>query len=633
MELNYFKDGTFFLGVNYWASHAGTMMWRDWRPEIVEKDMKELAANGVKVIRAFPLWCDFQPITKLLGGEGVVNEISHGERFLDQRDPADRAGVSKVMIERFKTFCGFADKYGIKLIIALLNGWMSGRDFIPPALVGHDYLTDPFALKWELKFVKYFVSELKSQKNIILWEPGNECNCLGKVNTESEAFVWMGLITDAIRSVDPTRPVASGMHGLFGNWNIAQQAEFCEYLTIHPYVLFTPYCNEDGLLSARAIQHAAAELTLYSDISGKPCFVEEIGSLCSTFGDDETVAKFVRAGLFNAWAHNGYGYLWWCGFDQMHLTNAPYEWCDVERELGIMRVDHTPKPLAKEFAKFTEVIEKLPFKLPVRKRDAICLLDSRHWSVAFGSFLLAKRAGIELKFAEKSMVAEDCKLYLIPGSPCLDFLRKTVSDDLYAKIENGATAFITADLNVISQLEKWIGCRSKGRVQASSSKVTFQGKEYALACTYKMKLEAVDAEVLAYDEKGLPAFVYHKIGKGGVYYLNACLERSFGESSGVTLCGEEGVEVFYRYIAEKIGITHNVTKTNPLLDVTEHDLNESESVVVVMNNTEDNLSDVLKVNGVTLNEVYYGKAESTNEGIFVNADAADCVIFSVRNEA
>ena len=632
MAKNYFDEKEFFLGANYWASHAGTMMWSDWRPDIVERDMQTLAGYGIKVVRAFPLWADFQPITKLLGGNGGVNEISHGERFLDQRNPADRAGVSKVMIERFKTFCQIADKYGIKLIIALLNGWMSGRDFVPPALIGHDYITDPVALKWEIKFVKYFVSELKDQDNIIVWEAGNECNCLGTVNQESQAYVWTALITDAIRSVDPIRPIASGMHGLFGDWNIAQQAEFCDYLTTHPYTLFTPYCDMDGLISVRAIQHIAAESTLYSDISGKPCFVEEIGTLSSVMGDDETSGKFARAGLFNAWAHNGYGYLWWCAFDQLHLQHAPYEWCEVERELGMIRGDNTPKSIAEEYKKFNELIQSLPFKLPERKRDAVCLLDSRQWSIAFGAFLLAKRAGIELKFAEKVNIVEESPLYIIPGSPCLDFMRKSIADDLYNKIENGATAFISADFNAFSQFEKWTGCRSKGRVRVCSTTVVFEGKEYQLSCDYKLKLEAIEAQVLAYDNEGIPAFVYKRIGNGGVYYLNARLERSFGESTGVAACSKQGVEVFYQYIAKRVGLIHNVTKTNPLLDITEHVLDENETIIVVMNNTENDIADVLSLNGVALNKVYYGKVKPNKAGISVNVPNADAIIFSVRKE-
>lgn len=56
------KDGNFVVGCNYWASYAGTHMWQNWKPEIIEKDFKQLSENGIKVLRVFPLWPEFQPI-------------------------------------------------------------------------------------------------------------------------------------------------------------------------------------------------------------------------------------------------------------------------------------------------------------------------------------------------------------------------------------------------------------------------------------------------------------------------------------------------------------------------------------------------------------------------------------------
>ena len=57
-----FDLGKFFTGCNYWASHAGTNMWHDWRPDIVEQDFKALSEANIKVLRIFPLWSDFQPL-------------------------------------------------------------------------------------------------------------------------------------------------------------------------------------------------------------------------------------------------------------------------------------------------------------------------------------------------------------------------------------------------------------------------------------------------------------------------------------------------------------------------------------------------------------------------------------------
>ena len=55
---------SFAIGVNYWDSRSGTDMWKNWDFETVDADFAALAAVGVKNIRVFPNWRDFQPIRK-----------------------------------------------------------------------------------------------------------------------------------------------------------------------------------------------------------------------------------------------------------------------------------------------------------------------------------------------------------------------------------------------------------------------------------------------------------------------------------------------------------------------------------------------------------------------------------------
>ena len=51
-----FRSGEFFVGCNYWSKNAGMYMWRDWRPDVVEREICELAKNGKRRIgRVAPL--------------------------------------------------------------------------------------------------------------------------------------------------------------------------------------------------------------------------------------------------------------------------------------------------------------------------------------------------------------------------------------------------------------------------------------------------------------------------------------------------------------------------------------------------------------------------------------------------
>src|SRR5512137_1083359 len=132
MPFSLASPGSFVVGCNYWASHAGTRMWSDWQPAVVDADLQQLAGAGLQVLRVFPLWPDFQPLTLLRGGAGAPVEYRFGEEPLPD-DECGRAGVSQAALERFAAFADLAQARGLQLVVGLVTGWMSGRLFVPPA--------------------------------------------------------------------------------------------------------------------------------------------------------------------------------------------------------------------------------------------------------------------------------------------------------------------------------------------------------------------------------------------------------------------------------------------------------------------------------------------------------------------
>ena len=55
----------FMIGCNYWDSKHGTDMWRYYDREVIIDDLKKISACGVKYMRVFPNWRDFQPVMRL----------------------------------------------------------------------------------------------------------------------------------------------------------------------------------------------------------------------------------------------------------------------------------------------------------------------------------------------------------------------------------------------------------------------------------------------------------------------------------------------------------------------------------------------------------------------------------------
>ena len=612
------SPGTFLTGANYWASHAGTNMWRNWDEKVVEKDFKLLSANGIQALRVFPLWPDFQPITMLKGGGNHPREIRFGEEPLPDTE-AGRAGVNEVMIQRFRKMADLAEKYKLALVVGIVTGWMSGRYYTPPALEDKHVYTDPLSLRWQSRFVKYFVKSLKDAPAIKAWDLGNECNCMGGVESSSVAYSWTAFITNAIRSEDTSRPVVSGMHSLTaeernGKWTIQDQAELTEILTTHPYPQFTPYARFDPCDTIRSVFHAVSETRFYGEVGNRSAFIEEIGTLGPMIAGYEKTRSYTKNVLWNAWAHDCRGFFWWCAFDQEHLAHAPYDWNSCERELGMFSKDYEPAASAVEMKKFRNFVDKMPFgKLPELKKDAVCILGTEQdqWAVAYSSFILSKQAGFNIEFQYGEQPLKDSDFYIMPSVKGQGGMSGKRWKELVEKVRKGASLYVSMDLSFFSKFKDFFGVEVQTRSSGVGS-YNYElklGKEklelsFPVKTIYDMK--SVGADVLGTDKKtGKPVFFETKFGKGTIYLLTFPVETLMIERGG-TFQAEESRDAWklYKYIAADLLKKKVISKENAYLAVTEHDISASEKVCICVNCSPADMNEKLTLKkGWTLSKL------------------------------
>lgn len=200
----------FFLGINYWDSKNAVKMWENYDSSVIESDFAKMKKAKITHLRIFLMWPDFQPLTAFYNTKNVYEWGLSGKTLPDTK--AGQAGVSEKMCKNFADFCRLAEKYGFKLIVALLTGHVSFGLFLPPAFYNRNMLTDSTVVKWEIKFVKYFVERFKNEKAIVAWDLGNKVNAVADESFSSDdAYVRMSTIANAIKSVDNSRYVISGM--------------------------------------------------------------------------------------------------------------------------------------------------------------------------------------------------------------------------------------------------------------------------------------------------------------------------------------------------------------------------------------------------------------------------------------
>lgn len=609
----------FLLGCNYWASHAGTEMWKEWDEEAVREDLLILSNHGIKYLRVFPIWRDFQPIIPLMGEKGKIREY----RMEGERMPENPYYLDPVMLQRFKRFCDICVEIKMNLIVGLITGWMSGRLFVPAALMGKNLYTDPTALTFEQRYVRGLVISCKTHPAICAWDLGNECNCMCEAAEPYETLNWTGTIANAIRAADPAREIISGMHSLSADendiWSIQGQAEWTDILTTHPYPYWVPHAGKDKIGSFRTTMHATCETKLYGDIGQKPCLVEETGTMGPMLADNRHAADFLRITLFSNWANGAGGVFWWCANDQTNLTSAPYTWNMCEVELGLIDVHRRPKPVLKEYKKFQHFLDTTDFTMEPPAFDAVCILTQGQdtWGAAYMAWCLAKQIDITLRFIFSTQELPEADIYLMPSINGNNIMPRENYLKLMKKVRDGAVLYISNDKGILAEFEEFTGLRvmdSEEREEVGN--FTYAGRSISFNRKQRYMIEAADAEVLAYDQK-VPVFTRNRLGNGQVYYLNFPLETGLLEKNDAFLSDQYRLyeTVFADKLAEK-----KVRSSNPLVTVTLHDTPEG-TICVALNHSDCPQKTGLVFKGCVKGRIYRGNMEQI--------DSFDALVFSV----
>lgn len=615
------KNEKFFIGCNYWASNSGTEMWRKWDCDAINEDLKILSSHGITHLRVFPNWRDFQPIIPMMQACGSIKEY----RLENEAFPANKYYIDETMLNRFSEFCDICDKYNIKLIVGLITGWMSGRLFVPPALYEKNLYTDPTALLFEQKFITGFVRKFKNRKTIYAWDLGNECNCMSYGADRNVAANWTSIISNTIKANDTTRPIVSGMHGLSVDntgWTIHDQAEFTDILTTHPYPFWIKHADKDEIGTFRTSIHAAYQTKLYSDIGGRSCFAEEIGTMGPMVCSDEKAGDFLRCNLFSNFANGSSGVMWWCANDQTNLTTAPYTWNMVEVELGMLDVNKKPKPVLNETKKFADFLSEFDTELQKPLDDAVCILTQSQDQngISYMSYCLAKQNDINLKFVYCEQDIPKADVYMLPCVTGITVMPAENYNIIKERIYNGAKLYISIDDGVLSEFNALTGNKviDSSFVNEEDS-IKLDGEIIKFMRNKRYRIETNGADVLACDSKGNPGITEFKYGKGKVFFVNFPLEKMLLDESNAF---DTNRYLIYNKFFENEISKKTIISKNKYIAVTEHK-EENETFCIAINHSSSEQNTMLELKGCKIKRVIYGDIDVLKP--------FDAVVFSVEH--
>ncbi len=357
----------FVLGVNYWPRRKAMSWWSSFDAGEVREDFAQVAEMGLRVVRLFLLWDDWQPTPDTVSVECLAH-------------------LGKV--------CDAAAERGLGLDVTFFTGHMSGPNWAPgwmllgkpkpgarPLVSGHrvvdagyrNYFTDAVTREAQRLLLRTVVGACKDHPAIWMWNLGNEPDLFAIAPDRESGREWTREMVGIVKAIDPVHPVTLGLHGDSLRFREPPRVDLTyaetDVAVMHSYPMYVPWAR-----SPLDPDFVPAACALTTALSGKPTLMEEFGGCTAGPGEPSTVwewtsrgeqrtqfmaseddfAAYMAAVLPKLVEVGATGAMTWCFADYVpDLWDRPP--CDEfkhERFFGLVRPDGSLKPHAKVIRDF-----------------------------------------------------------------------------------------------------------------------------------------------------------------------------------------------------------------------------------------------------------------------------------------
>lgn len=547
-------SSNFLLGVNYWPAEAGVHFWKEFDPAAVARDFTLIRSWGLNCVRLFLVWEDFQP-----GPERVNDEA----------------------LEHLGEVLEIAAECGLRLIVTLFTGHMSGENFDVPWRAGRSPYTDPSMLKAQVFFVRELAGRYRGHPAILAWDLANEHDNYVPPESSEAAWLWAHLLTRELQLLDPQTPVIQGIHVTSLNqrctFRPSDLGVLHPALCAHPYPLYSKLCP-GPLDSPPSTYFPAFCLKLLAGLGQRPVLLEEFGTTTLVSGEQEA-AGFFRRTLFSSLANGAVGALAWCFSDLARPERIPYETVPHEAGFGLVRADGSLKASGRAMVAFANLLRTFPFGsvAALKPRAAIIipwayfthpeLGPEEFMGRLFAAFTLVKLAGFDVDFVFPDADFTPYRLLLCPAATTRGYLKTSHWRRLEAFVREGGVLYLSYDGLAVQGLAETFGVEIMGReVQHGEITLRRDGRpDLSLkpARFPTLKISVRGAEVLATEASGAPAFCCRSLGKGLAFLLTCPLEA--------WLAGRGELHpafALYRHVAKEARLVEGEDEQEPCLTET-----------------------------------------------------------------
>lgn len=329
--------GHYRFGVNYTPSQDWYFCWNAWNADPIRRDLDAIAALGADHMRIMLIWPSFQP---------------------------NPAWVSPAHLDRLNQLLSLMEERKLDALVTVFTGQLSGWFFLPPFnKTGAGIYTDPKIWEAQSLFVRELAQVLRSHRNIIGFDCGNEMNTCWAADP-SEGDPWMARMLSLMQSALPGIHVNGVDHKpWFQRTTFSAQALAANPLpVIHAYPFWAQALRYGGPMdppSTQLLAGMAALVRSYAGDSLKPVWAGEFNTCILSLSEADQarwLETAITAGIQG-------GVCWYTYWDS-HDVNPKFAFNPVEYSLGLLTNDGRVKEQGRVFKRMADSIRGKQVRLP-----------------------------------------------------------------------------------------------------------------------------------------------------------------------------------------------------------------------------------------------------------------------------
>jgi beta-galactosidase len=555
------RSATFPLGIDYWPMDDEIASFTDWYSGDIEADFAAFAEARFTLVRVFISWKYFE--------QQVGNYDEEASQRLERLVAAARESGLQLIV------CFFADDRLAELCDVT---WGKRRD---PR-------TDSYLIAREVSLVQRIVSLYRAEKAVFAWDLANEAFCTGFKNGP-DLGTWVRTLRDAVREVDPDRPILLGADPetllRVSGVDARNAIDECEFAISHVTAPYQAYAAEGPVISGPATY--LDSFLLRSARRDLPVLVDGAGVQSLDYSPSQE-AGYLRTVLYGSLMNRGAGVLLRRWRDVATERREPYFRDPFEVLVGVAAIDGTPKP------------ERVAVLIPAERYEPLPslagLYDPRS---CLQAYISAKEAHLPVDIVREGDELGDFSVLVVPSvGRLLQGTWRELSEfvqgggSLVASYGGGDADPAVRELFGVEFLgdygsREMLSCRV-AQPDALGPLASFDAK---LAVPHFALLGGGGATVVATDAKGSPLLTLHTYGSGRAVYLAAPVERALAQSD--TWAASPPVRgllrTVYGAVARAAGAALALSCDTPSVEIALFN-GEQDDILLLLNHAPDRLT-------------------------------------------